>query len=135
MLTKIGKSKMSTVEFNSATKGALRALVDREAVRTGSRTVAYEVVAQTIGASSSWIRKFLSDNEAVAEPRMTLFSNIRASYENLCTRVEQEHQSELVRLAKLRRQIDAVTAGFGETLAAPTGAPTRGTTPSGTRQP
>lgn len=117
---------MSTVEFNTATKGALRALVDREAVRTGSRTVAYEVVAQTIGASSSWIRKFLSDNEAVKEPRMTLFSNIRASYESLCTRVEQEHQSELVRLAKLRRQIDAVTAGFGEAVANTAGASPRG---------
>lgn len=118
MLTKFGKSKMSSVEFTSATKGALRALVEREATRTGSRTVAYEIVSQTIGASSSWIRKFLAGNESVREPRITLFHNIRTSYENLCHRVEQEQQVELTRLACIRREIDAVTEGLGQALEA-----------------
>lgn len=121
MLTKFGKLKMSSVEFTTATKGALRALIEREAVRTGSRTLAYENIGRMIGASSSWIRKFLSGSEAVAEPRMTLFQNIRVSYEQLCNRVEHEQKVELVRLAKLRREIDAVTEGITATAIAEMG--------------
>ena len=105
---------MSTAALNSLTRSALGALVDREVRRTGSRTVAYEIVAQSVGSSSSWIRKFLAKSEEVKEPRITLFQNIRASYENLCSRVEQENRDDEHRLALIREKIDAVTEGFGE---------------------
>lgn len=114
MLTKFGKRKMSSATLASTTRTALSLLVEREARRVGSRTVAYEIVAQTIGVSSSWIRKFLSRNETVSEPRITLFQNIRASYDALCNRVEQEHQAELQRIAALRSEMNAFDEGFVE---------------------
>ena len=103
---------MSATALNSITRSALGALVEREEHRTGSRMVAYEIVAQTIGASSSWVRAFLSKSEAVKEPRITLFQNIRASYDNLCSRVEQENRADELRLKLIKGEIDAVTEGF-----------------------
>jgi hypothetical protein len=107
------KKAMSAAALNSITRSALGALVEREERRTGSRMVAYEIVAQTIGASSSWVRAFLGKSEAVKEPRITLFQNIRASYENLCSRVEQENRADEQRLKLIKGEIDAVTEGFG----------------------
>jgi hypothetical protein len=114
VLSKFARKKaMSAAALNSITRSALGALVEREERRTGSRMVAYEVVAQTIGASSSWVRAFLGKSEAVKEPRITLFQNIRASYENLCSRVEQENRADEQRLKLIKGEIDAVTEGFG----------------------
>jgi hypothetical protein len=103
---------MSAAALTSITRSALGALVEREARRTGSRTLAYEIVAQSVGASSSWVRKFLAKSEEVKEPRITLFQNIRASYENLCSRVEQENRNDELRLMLIKGEIDAVTEGF-----------------------
>jgi hypothetical protein len=113
VLSKFARKKaMSAAALNSITRSALGALVDREERRTGSRMAAYEVVAQTIGASSSWVRAFLSRSEGAKEPRITLFQNIRASYENLCSRVEQENRADELRLKLIKGEIDAVTEGF-----------------------
>lgn len=103
---------MSAAALNTITRSALGALVDREERRTGSRTVAYEIVAQSVGSSSSWVRKFLARSEEVKEPRITLFQNIRASYENLCSRVEQENRNDEQRLRLIKGEIDAITEGF-----------------------
>lgn len=104
---------MSSVEFTATTKSALRALIDREAVKSGSRTVAYEIVGKTIGASSSWVRKFLTYDGAVAEPRITLFRNIATYYNNVCERIEAENREDEHRLRQLRGKIDAISAGIG----------------------
>lgn len=103
---------MNPAALTSTTRSALGALVEREARRTGSRTLAYEIVAQSVGASSSWIRKFLAKSEEVKEPRITLFQNIRASYENLCKRVEQENRADELKLRLVKGEIDAVVEGF-----------------------
>ncbi|GEC56802.1 hypothetical protein [Bradyrhizobium phage ppBeUSDA76-2] len=103
---------MSTAALNSITRSALGALVEREERRVGSRTVAYEIVAQTIGSSSSWVRKFLAMSQEVKEPRITLFQNIRASYDNLCSRVEQENRNDELKLRLIKGEIDAITEGF-----------------------
>jgi hypothetical protein len=79
--------------------------------------VALEIVARTVGTSSSWLRKFLSPQSSVAEPRITLFLNIRQAYENLCNRVEQEHRLEEVRIAALKEVLDEATNGFVEMVA------------------
>jgi hypothetical protein len=114
VLSKFARKKaMSAAALNSITRSALGALVEREERRTGSRMVAYEVVAQTIGASASWVRAFLGKSEAVKEPRITLFQNIRASYENLCSRVEHENRADELRLKLIKGEIDAITEGFG----------------------
>ena len=114
---------MSSAALVSTTRSALGAMIERETHRVGSRTVAYEVVAQTVGVSSSWIRKFLADSGEVKEPRITIFQNIRMAYENLCERIELENRADELRLHALKGQMNAVTSGFvaeslsqGETL-------------------
>jgi hypothetical protein len=107
------KQKMSTAALTSTTRSALGAMVEQEARRVGSRTVAYEHVAQMVGASSSWIKKFLADSGEVSEPRITLFQNIRAAYDNLCQRVEHQNRADELRLQALKGEMHAVTEGFG----------------------
>jgi predicted S18 family serine protease len=106
------KSQMSTAALVSTTRSALGAMVEKEASRVGSRTVAYEHVAQMVGASSSWVRKFLADTGEVKEPRITLFQNIRAAYGNICERVERDNRADELRLQALKGQMNAVTEGF-----------------------
>lgn len=115
VLSKIDKEKsMSPAALTSFTRSALGALVEREERRVGSRTVAYEVVAQSVGVSASWIKKFLSRSHEVKEPRITLFHNIRAAYDQLCERVELENRQYEHRLRVLKGEIHAVTEGMGE---------------------
>jgi hypothetical protein len=116
-----GKFRMSAASLTDATRSALGALIAREERRVGSKEVALEIVARTIGASSSWLRKFLSPQSAVAEPRITLFLNIRVAYENLCNRVEQEHRLEEARIAALKEVLDATTSGFVEMVESTSG--------------
>jgi hypothetical protein len=104
---------MSSAALTSTTRSALGLLVEREERRTGSRMTAYGNIAERIGSSPSWIRKFLAKSEEVKEPRITLFQNIRANYENLCNCVEQENREDERRLLLIKGDIDAVVEGFG----------------------
>lgn len=113
VLTKADRKKaMSTAALNSLTRNALTELVSKEEKRVGSRMLAYENIARTIGSSASWVRKFISNSEEVKEPRLTLFQNIRASYENLCSRVEEENRSDERRLMLVKGELNAATKGF-----------------------
>lgn len=103
---------MSTAALNSLTRNALTELVSKEEKRVGSRMLAYENIARAIGSSASWVRKFISNSEEVKEPRLTLFQNIRASYENLCSRVEEENRSDERRLMLIKGELNAATKGF-----------------------
>jgi len=103
---------MSTLELSSTTKTALRFLIEKEARRVGSRTVAFENVARLVGASSSWIRKFLTYEDAVAEPRMTLFENIREAYNNICERIEADNRADEQRWQAIRGSLNEVSTGF-----------------------
>lgn len=104
----------SASTLTDATRCALGVLVEREARRIGSRDVALENTAHLVGTSASWVRKFIGRSDEVKEPRMTLFLNIRAAYEHLCNRVEQEQRAELAKITLLKREIDAATGGFVE---------------------
>lgn len=103
---------MSTIEFTPTTKDVLRDLIEKETKRVGSRTLAFENVARAIGASSSWIRKFLTYDDRVAEPRMTLFQNIAAYYANICSRIEHEQQVERDKSARLLGKLNAINTSF-----------------------
>lgn len=89
-------------------RNAAAALVDREERRTGSRMVAYVIVAQTVGTSAEWLRKFLSANGA-KEPRVTLGFNLMQVYSQICNRVEQAGDQE----RKLKEDIDAALESAG----------------------
>jgi len=110
MIRKIWKSKMSAT--TTATQSALRVLLEQEGRRLGSKTEAYESVARTIGASSSWIRKYLTYDDRVAEPRVSLFQNISKAYDHICSRVELEREIERAKLAAVKDEIDAVNQSF-----------------------
>lgn len=103
---------MSAAALTSTTRSALGLLVELEQRRTGSRMTAYENIAKHIGSSPSWIRKFLAESEEVKEPRITLFQNIRVSYEKLCNRVEQENRDDERRLMLIKGDLNAVVEGF-----------------------
>jgi hypothetical protein len=94
---------ISSAATISLTRAQAHALVDRAERATGSRMAAYEQVAQTVGTSASWIRKFIKGYEA-KEPRATLYENIRASYEAYCNRVELENEADELRLQSLRNR-------------------------------
>lgn len=105
------KKRMSSIALTSATRSALGAMVEKEARRVGSRTVAYENIGKMIGASSSWIKKFLANTGEVSEPRITLFENIRWAYNNTCERIEADNRADEQRLQALRGQMNAVADG------------------------
>lgn len=101
---------ITTAEVSNITRARAHELVARAERTTGSRMAAYEQVAQTVGASAGWLRKFIKGYEA-KEPGATIYENIRASYENFCSRVEQENEKDEQRLQALRRGPHARTQG------------------------
>ena len=108
MLPKTDKGlPMSPAALVADTRSMATELVRREERRVGSRAVAYEIVAQTVGISSSWLRKFVSERSEVKEPRITLFQNIRVAYDNLCERVELENRNDELRLRLLKDRTNA----------------------------
>lgn len=99
---------MSTAVQNaSLTRTVANALVERAERQTGSRMAAYEVVAQTVGTSSSWLRKFITGQEA-KEPGWSTGWNILDQYNRICNRVEQEIETERAKHLALKGKIDAV---------------------------
>jgi hypothetical protein len=101
-----GKKAMNGVA--NLTRNAAAALVEREERRTGSRMLAYEVVAQTVGTSATWLRSFLSTNGA-KEPRVTVGMNLMNVYRQVCERVEQAGDRERL----LKEEIDAALESAG----------------------
>jgi hypothetical protein len=88
------------------TRNVANALVERAERQTGSRMAAYEMVAQTVGTSSSWLRKFIKGQEA-KEPGWTTGWNILDQYSRICDRVEAEIETERAKILALKEQIDA----------------------------
>jgi hypothetical protein len=70
---------------------------------------AYEMVATTVGTSSEWLRKFIGGREA-KEPGWTAGWNILDQYTRICNRVEQEMETERIKILALKGKIDAATA-------------------------
>jgi len=95
------------------TRNAAAFLVTREERRTGSRMVAYETVAQSVGTSAEWLRKFVSTNGA-KEPRITVGLNLIQFYRRVCERVEQAGDRE----RELKEEIDAALESAGLLVAA-----------------
>ncbi len=95
-------------------RNAAMALVEREERRTGSRMVAYEIVAQTVGTSAEWLRKFISSN-AAKEPRVTVGFNLILVYRRVCNRVERAEEAE----NKLKDEIDAALESLGLVVEGP----------------
>ena len=91
---------MSSAAITSLTRSRASILVEHAERKTGSRMRAYEVVSERVGTSAGWLRKLIKGYEA-KEPRATIYENIRAQYEALCNRVEQENEIDEARLRLL----------------------------------
>jgi hypothetical protein len=87
--------------------------VERAERKTGSRMEAYDVVARSVGTSAGWLRKLVRGYEA-KEPRATIYENIRAQYEALCHRVEEENEIDEARLRLLAGNPYATSQGIVE---------------------
>lgn len=78
---------------------------------TGSRMAAYESVARKIGASPSWLRKFIG-----RQPNVDLgahqYLNVISLYRRLCERVEAEAENERRKLELILEQHDADCPSF-----------------------
>jgi hypothetical protein len=120
------KTPMSTA--STTPLSAARFLVERVERQTGSRMAAYEIVAQTVGTSADWIRKFVNGNGSEAkEPRFTVGWNlIEHCNRVLCTRVEQELDKERSKIEALRKELDAVTSPVDRMVASAQRAQTLG---------
>jgi hypothetical protein len=94
---------------STLTRLAAHSLVERAERQTGSRMAAYHMVAQTVGTSAEWLRKFINGREA-KEPGWTTGWNILDQYDRLCERVEAELEIERTKILALKRQIDAATS-------------------------
>ena len=103
---------------HAKTTAAAEALVEREARRTGSRMTAYEIIAQTVGMSPDWLRKYISEKEG-KEPRLTTGFNLMAMYSRVCDRVEQAGDNE----RKLKGEIDAAIQSISLLANGTSGAP------------
>jgi hypothetical protein len=94
-------------------------LVSRERQKTGSQMTAYANIAARVGASPSWLRKFLAASPEAKEPRWTIGDAILRQYDRLCARIEEEHATERAKILALKGEIDASTArAFGMVAAA-----------------
>jgi len=91
---------ITSAAITNMTRERAHILVDRAERKTGSRMAAYEAVAKAVGASPGWLRKLIKGYEA-KEPRATIYENIRAQYEALCSRVERENELDEARLRLL----------------------------------
>lgn len=80
--------------------------------------LAYEIVAQTIGASSEWVRKFVNNSEG-KEPKLTLGFNILEIYSRVCNRVEQAGDNERKLKGEIDAAIESISLLAGSTQAAP----------------
>jgi len=122
------KTPMSMAANNAAlSRTAAEFLVERAERKTGSRMLAYGEVANKVGATPDWIRKFISGREA-KEPKWTIGWNlIEHCYEMLCTRVEQELEEERSKIETLKREIDAAISPFNRMVAGAQEAQTPGT--------
>lgn len=70
--------------------------------------LAYESVANSVGMTAEWLRKFIKSNEA-KEPRITVGLNLLLLYRRVCDRVEQAGDKE----KKLKGEIDAALESVG----------------------
>lgn len=112
------KSTMSSsAQVLGLTRSAAAALVEREERRTGSRMAAYHNVGAMVGASSSWIRKFVTERPEVKTPDLTTGWNILETYRRVCGRIEAEAENERAKAQALKRQIDAADAGITQLVA------------------
>ena len=98
---------MSTAHTAEFTRELAAHLVDRAERHVGKRMDAYDIVARSIGTSSSWLRKFIAGRGEAKEPGWVTGWNIVDQYRRMCSRVEAEIETERAKYLALKEVIDA----------------------------
>lgn len=82
------------------------AWVDREEGRTGSRTDAIAHVANKVGASADWLRRFINNNPRVKQPSWHVGHNIIGMYARICERIESNNERRRENIARLEGRLN-----------------------------
>lgn len=94
---------------------------------TGSKMTAYDAVGRRIGASGSWVRKFLGRQPVGLDGHVLL--NIGTAYARLCTSIEAAADAAEASNALLREDLHAALLARSPASArTPGGAPAAGAT-------
>ena len=83
-------------------------LVSHKEQQSRSRMLAYSQVARSVGASSSWLRKFVSDNDGAREPRWSVGEKIIQQYRSVCARIEADAIARNQRAQQYKGAINAI---------------------------
>jgi hypothetical protein len=83
----------------------LTALVRLAQSGTGSKMTAYDAVGRRIGASGSWVRKFLGRQPVALDGHVLL--NIGTAYARLCSSIEAAADAAEASNALLREELNA----------------------------
>ncbi|WP_043713027.1 hypothetical protein [Methylobacterium sp. 285MFTsu5.1] len=106
----------------------LSALVRLAQTSMGSKMAAYDAVGRRIGASGSWVRKFIGRQDTGLDGHV--LHNIRTAYERLCTSIEAAADAAEASNALLREDLHAALQGDRPAAArTPGGAPAAGAAP------
>ncbi|MFJ7660724.1 hypothetical protein ACIQYO_26745 [Methylobacterium sp. NPDC097178] len=106
----------------------LSALVRLAQSSMGSKMAAYDAVGRRIGASGSWVRKFIGRQDTGLDGHV--LHNIRAAYERLCTNIEAAADAAEATNALLREDLHAALRADRPAAArTPGGAPAAGAAP------
>ena len=87
----------------------LSALVRLAQSSMGSKMAAYDAVGRRIGASGSWVRKFIGRQDTGLDGHV--LHNIRTAYERLCTSIEAAADAAEASNALLREDLHAALQG------------------------
>lgn len=116
----------SASEMTALTREVAEHWIAREERTLGLRMAAYERVAMSIGASASWLRKFVAGHAEAKQPDWTIGWNLLASYRRLCERIEAERENERAIERAIQGRIDAAVESALELVAGAVAPETRG---------
>ncbi len=92
-----------------------RALVEHHEHRIGSRMAAYDAVAELVGVSGSWLRKFIGRQDHIGLGAHE-YLNILAAYHSICNRLEAAAKNERAKTAMLHGQTGTRDAAMDSDL-------------------
>src|SRR5689334_16193648 len=100
------KSTMSAAAEVLDVRRKAAALVDKRFWQTRSMMRAYEDIGAAVGASGSWLRKFIKGYDEVKEPGLTVGFNIKAYYARVCGAIEADAERREHAAAESNRPLD-----------------------------
>lgn len=119
------RAMLTASQARDETLPKLSALVRLAQSSMGSKMAAYDAVGRRIGASGSWVRKFMGRQDTGLDGHV--LHNIRTAYERLCTKIEAAADAAEATNALLREDLHAaVRADRPAGVRTPGGAPAAG---------